>query len=176
MINRIFTTQQIKIEELLNGSFNFDIEGKWALISIHRNPIKPIIKNDQDIATLKYKGCEKVLSVCFGDYTDRDLDLYSKVYKNAESHINLITIDVAKSIVDFIESLKGCEDIKTLVVQCKAGISRSGAVGLYACRYLGLDEDDYLKNSRVIPNFYVYGMLSKIWDPITGYSQLSSES
>jgi hypothetical protein len=166
MITKVFTTQENKIRDLLEDKFDFGLQGRWALISIYRNPEKPIIKNEDDIKVLRSKGCTKVLSVCFGDYTDTEYKLYVSLYKTAPKHINIITKVQACSIVRFIRRLPKQGNIKTLVVQCKAGISRSGAVGLYALRIYGLNENEFMRSGLIRPNFFIYSMLSKIYNPI----------
>jgi hypothetical protein len=166
MIDRVFTTQEEKVLALLKGDFDFGLKEKWALISLYRTPDKPIIKNDQDISILYSKNCQKVLSVCFGDYTYNEYVQYQKIYKSASNHINIITKAQANLIVRFIKQLKKEKSIKTLVVQCKAGISRSGAVGLYACRYYKLNEKEFLNSGIIKPNWFVYKMLSDVYNPL----------
>ncbi len=167
MITRVITSPQYKIESILGNNYMFDIQGLWALISIYHNPEKPVIKNAVDVSILKIAGCDKILSVCFGDYTSNEVIDLSNKYRTADKHLNIITEDQAKDIFNFIKDLKNDDQIKTLVVHCKAGISRSGAVGLYACRYYGLDEREFMReNSAIIPNFYVYGILSEMYNPV----------
>lgn len=136
------------------------------MISIYHIPGKPVVNDSTDIKTLRSKGCKKVLSVCFGDYTYNEFIQYRQEYKTAPQHINLITKTQACSIVRFIKHLRKNEEIKTLIVQCKAGKSRSGAVGLYACRYYKLDENEFLKSGTIQPNWFVYKMLSDIHNPL----------
>jgi predicted protein tyrosine phosphatase len=48
-------------------------------------------------------------------------------------------------------------------VHCAAGICRSGAVGYFANKYLGLNEQEFLtKNYQIFPNQYVYDILCGI--------------
>jgi predicted protein tyrosine phosphatase len=166
MITKVFTTQEAKIVSLLKGKFDFKIKNDWALISIYGSPDKPIVKNEEDIKRLSDKGCKKVLSVCFGDYTDKDCIIYEEEHHKKPTHINIISATQANSIVRFIKCLKKYSNIETLIVQCSAGISRSGAVGLYACRYYGLDENEYLKAGAIKPNYYVYSKLCSIHNPM----------
>lgn len=166
MITRVYTTQEYKIKDLISGSSVTDIEGNWALISIYHDPLRPVITCDKDIQILREKGCRKVLSVCFGDYTDKDLKIFSEKYKTAHKRINLITYPQACMIVRFIKHLKKYDNIKTLVVQCMQGISRSGAVGLYACRFYNLDENEYLKCGIIRPNYFVYNKLCEVYNPM----------
>lgn len=166
MITRVFTTQEYKIRSLITGTSVSDIEGNWALISIYHDPLRPVITTDEDIEVLRQKGCKKVLPVCFGDYTDKELTEFSEKYKTAHKRINIITHTQACMIVRFIKHLKKYDSIKTLVVQCMQGISRSGAVGLYACRFYNLDENEYFKSGAIRPNYFVYNKLCEVHNPI----------
>lgn len=165
MIERVFTTQESKIKDLLTGEFDFGLEDPWALISIHHDPKKPVINGLENFKTLVEKGCLKHLSICFGDYTEDEYNRLIKTHKKASKKINLMTIDHAVSIISFLNDIREISTIKTLIVQCKAGISRSGAVGLYACRFFGLDENVYLKSGPIKPNYHVYNTLAKVYNP-----------
>jgi len=167
MIEKVITFGRSTIRELIESSARLDISEGWALISIHKNIKNPTIKNDNDSNILKEKGCEKILIECFGDYTDQDYIKFSEKYKTVSKHINLIRKTQAYSIVRFLKFLKKCDNIKTLVTQCDAGISRSGAIGLYACRFFGLNENEYVKSRVMHPNYYVYKKLSEIYNPVS---------
>lgn len=168
MITKVFTTPETNIKKLLSGEddFSSSIVGNWALISIYHSPDNPTITSTEDIKKLREKGCRKMLSVCFGDYTDLDYRRYASEYKTTPKHINLITNTQAHTIVRFIKRLQRYDRINTLVVQCKAGISRSGAVGLYACRYYGLDENEYFKSGIIRPNYFIYSKLCEVYNPL----------
>lgn len=170
MIERVFTTQESKIKDLLTGEFDFGLKDPWALISIYHNYKEPVISGTENFITLRDKGCLKYLEVCFGDYTEDEYNRLVKKYKKASKKINIMNIDHAVSIVSFLNDLKEFDNIKTLIVQCKAGISRSGAVGLYACRFYGLDENEYLKSGHIKPNYYVYNTLAKVYNPTINLS------
>jgi hypothetical protein len=166
MIARIFTTQEYKIKGLISGSSVTDIEGNWALISIYHDPLRPVITSDLDTKILRQKGCKKVLSVCFWDYTDKELETFSDKYKTAHKHINIITHTQACTIVRFLRHLRKYDNIKTLVVQCKMGVSRSGAIGLYATRLYNLNENEYMDSGIIKPNYFVYKMLCEVFNPM----------
>lgn len=120
---------------------------------------KPSIKND---AIISICSCEEdiiitedikrsldnpdVLTLIFKDYT-RDM----------ESSFN---DELADKIISFLDELKNKEK-KRLYIHCDAGISRSGAVGVFACRYLDMDETEFLKYNRVSPNSFVYDILAE---------------
>lgn len=121
------------------------IGNKWALISISG---QSSVKIDQleNRRILKEIGCEEILSVVFDDVTDQD---------NAGVHL-LFNNGIARQIINFVDKYK---DVDTLVVHCAAGISRSGAVGVFAARYLNLDENKLYDRFPIIPNQFVLKIL-----------------
>lgn len=55
------------------------------------------------------------------------------------------------------------DDVDTLICQCDAGISRSGAVGLWATRFLKLDEKEFReKHPQIQPNSRVLEILMDV--------------
>ena len=67
----------------------------------------------------------------------------------------------AKKVVDFIDDIQKENDDSILVAHCHAGISRSGAVGTFACDYCGLDYDEFLsENKYIMSNPHVLKMLA----------------
>jgi len=109
---------------------------------------------------LKAQGCKQIMSVQFDDLTDKHKDIsvglgYGKYRKS-----RLFQDTQACMIINFLKEVK--DKVTILVVQCSAGISRSGAVGLFACRHLGLDEGKFREfNKNIGPNFYVLGVLNE---------------
>jgi len=162
MITKVITFPEYKIQGLIEDTYNYSIEENWALISIYSNINFPVIKDKSDIKKLKEKNCQKILSLCFGDYTEKQYIYFTDKYKSASRHINLMTDKQAQKIVSFLKSLKRMPDIKTLIVQCKAGISRSGAIGLFACEFFGIDLNLYRLENNILPNYYIYNKLYKI--------------
>jgi predicted protein tyrosine phosphatase len=83
------------------------------------------------------KGCwGDILRLKFNDCTD---PLNLKIRR-----ITLFTPEMANNIKEFVEHL--CPDVKTLVVHCEAGISRSAAIavvlaGHYNCKLQGGNTD-----------------------------------
>ena len=66
----------------------------------------------------------------------------------------------AEQIIDFVEKNK---NKRVMYVHCDAGISRSGAVGLWMCRYLGEDEEDFrTRNKNIHPSPNVMNILKKV--------------
>ena len=96
----------------------------------------------------KNRFCRAVLTLIFDD-----------TWKEVEGAVNF-NEDMAGQIIDFIEKYR--DSAEMLLVHCYAGESRSRAVGLFACRMLGLD-DTYLLIEGGSPNKRVYDMLMKVW-------------
>ena len=138
----------------------------------------------EDVVSLKrdaiisiYSNCDKspirwnknVLRLQFDDITDRE---YNKL---PECYI-LFTKAQAHQILDFAEKLFEHKDDKDapyqLVVHCDAGISRSGAVGLFLNNYFNSYKEDryrdlcwfYDKNINIVPNPYVLALLYEAWN------------
>jgi predicted protein tyrosine phosphatase len=121
-----------------------------AIISIYSNENEVLI-TDKFKEQLENVGCTKTLSLLFEDITDKENE-------NLIGHI-LFSEDQAKLIIDFLNDLKQ-ERQKILLVHCDAGVSRSGAVGIFACRYFKLDENEFrIDNTNILPNSYVYDLL-----------------
>lgn len=94
------------------------------------------------------------MDICFDD-----LDWNNKVIQPDDILFQEIH---AKQISDFIESNKD-QDFETLICQCDAGISRSGAVGLWATRFLKLDEKEFRdKHPQIKPNSRVLEILMDV--------------
>lgn len=133
----------------------------WALISIYSSPKEKLVGMEEE-KSLKGIGCEKVLNLCFGDYDYSHLGVVKKMkeeeYLFNDKHANKI-IAFVKS---FDEKHRFMSYPTLFVVHCDAGVSRSGAVGLWACRYLGYDEKEFRKiNSNIFPNSLIYDTLYK---------------
>ncbi len=90
--------------------------------------------------------CKGVLTLFFDDIV-REID-----------GAVLFTKDMALQIIEFILSHKR---VDTLLVHCYGGQSRSRAVGAFAVKMLGADNNAYFKNGS--PNMYVYDLLENTW-------------
>jgi predicted protein tyrosine phosphatase len=90
----------------------------------------------------KNKYCKDVLTLYFDDIEE------------PEHGLRLISLPQAKAIVEFIKAHS--EDVDTLLIHCFAGVSRSRAVGAFACEMLEIPQ-------TVEPyyNKYVFDMLNK---------------
>ena len=72
---------------------------------------------------------------------------------------NAPTIDDAIKIVDFIEKHKG----RNILVNCAAGISRSGAVCKFLEDYCGYEWEKFGKENS-IPNKLLYSLLEEVYE------------
>lgn len=106
----------------------------------------------------KSMHCKDIISLVF-------TDLIAKDYKIAPDLIKKFprfNMTMARKIITFIDKIKE-KNIKLLLIHCDVGVSRSAAVGVWAVRYLGLDEKEFRKEHPSIgPNILVYDILTKI--------------
>lgn len=145
-----FTIEKFARTNGLNFPYNC-----WYLISIHSGDhlINPNIKR-----IFEKVGCKGLMSIEFWDVT-----LDAKGPTLAE-HPHAVVFDVehAKKIIGFIDKIQKDNRDVTLVIHCHAGISRSGAVGTFACDYCGLDYNKFLKNNPgILPNHHILGLLRR---------------
>lgn len=169
MIKKIKILPRALVEYLItDGGTNVidrDTTTPWALISIFgvtddndRKPNVLITKEIEDSNILRNLGCHYHHNSCFADVTQ---DEYNRAKDIIYLENLLFDEERAKAIIEFIDSVK--DKVERLFVHCDAGVSRSGGVGLFATRYLGLDESNYLKeNPYIYPNRWVVGTLSKV--------------
>jgi predicted protein tyrosine phosphatase len=157
MIEKIIVLSRKDVEKMLLEFHRHPaITGNWALISIYSDSILIDIKQ---MEILKVLDCTTFISICFDDITKKEFEI--KVKNNDK--LKLFSLDHAKSIISFIDSINKSQDIKTLVIHCAAGVSRSGAVGLFANRYLNLDEKELSYNNPLIkPNEYILDLLTSM--------------
>lgn len=70
-----------------------------------------------------------------------------------------MTVEQANEIIKFLDNNKG----KDFLIHCQAGISRSGAVGRFACEYLEYNEESFNKNHpHINPNPLVTSLLRHV--------------
>lgn len=104
-------------------------------------------------------GCVDYISLTFDDITK---DNYHKI-KMYGGKGKLFSKKDAKAIVNFLEKYKNNTEELTLITHCHAGISRSGAVGWFGCKFLGLNKIDFLtQNKNLYPNKYILQMLESM--------------
>lgn len=149
------------IKKLLEGaSKDIIISAPFSVISIISRPEDRLF-DGSEFPKLEPFGFLGALTMCFKDYST------TEIKEGNVDYSFLFNKNQAKKIKLFIDKYEAkymsTHYYSALLVHCDAGISRSGAVGLWACRYLGLDEDKFRKdNPRIQPNYYVYDILSKV--------------
>ena len=104
------------------------------------------------------------LQLNFDDITDKE---YQQCFESIPG-LRLFNKDHANKIIKYVEKLMVIKDKKMLLVNCHAGISRSGAVGKFANEIINEDNKDhydkfYELNPSIGPNNYVYNLLNNTW-------------
>jgi predicted protein tyrosine phosphatase len=153
-VKKILVLPRIVVERIISSKKELS---PWALISIYSSP-KELLVTPEIEDKLKSINCLKVLSLCFGDF---DKSHIAYLTQNNLKEESLFNENQARQILDFIE--EECKDLRMIIIHCDAGVSRSGAVGLWACRYLNCDEKVFMNvNPHIFPNSHVYDTLSEI--------------
>ena len=139
----------------MTGGLNFPyVDQPWNLISIYGDDGKYLVPSVKK--TLREMRCRHFLSLNFWDITDSQ---YNRVKKKHSGAI-LFNKDQAQQVVDFIDVIQSEEEESALVAHCSAGISRSGAVGVFACDYCKLDYNKFMKdNPYLMANQHVLRLL-----------------
>ncbi len=146
-----FNMEQFARTDGLNFPYKY-----WYLISIHSGDIlvSPLIRR-----VFEKMGCKALLSMEFWDISSDAKGPTMKEYPDAvvfdEKH--------AARIINFIDKIQKDNKDSTLVVHCHAGISRSGAVGTFACDYCGLNYLEFIDNNpRIQANSHVLRTLREV--------------
>ncbi len=162
MLERILILARDEAERLLGDGSAFtglapegDAGAPWALISIvgwtRKGPA--VLFGAEAPDRHSRNGCVGSLQCCFGDI----LPVAAADAAAIPSHY-LFSGQEAARIIAFLETVKA--DARALILHCDGGVSRSGAVGLFACRWLGLDEAEFFaENRRISPNPWVLQVL-----------------
>lgn len=150
-IQKITILPRREVERAIQTPYRLS-ESNWALISIW-SASELIYFMTYPI--LKKIGCDHALSLRFADLTPKE-------YTMIESESKLFEKEDARLIIAFIDKIHKL-DVPELIIHCAAGISRSGAVGLWACRYLKLNEREFRKqNEHILPNIHVLSILNEV--------------
>jgi len=129
------------IFNLLEKTSIISLPHPWVLISIHSDMDG---KHSAPISRLDELSCKDYISLCFQDIA----------YEKGE--YNRFTDKQADEVLSFVDKHKD----KNFLVHCDAGISRSGAVGTFVCRYLKKDEKIFSSmNPYIRPNNLVLDKL-----------------
>jgi len=159
MLNKVIIKSRKQIEQHIKSKTKLS-KNKHALISIYNFCDLMTFSNRRILNDL---GCLEILSVKFGDLTPKD--------KIEECQI-LFSKKEAKIIINFIDKIK-LMDIKELFIHCAAGISRSPAVGLFVCKYVNLNENEFRKaNTGILPNYHVLNILNEVSGINSNYAKI----
>jgi len=159
MIKEIIVLSRLEAE-LLRSGLRRTPKNKWILISIC-SPKDEMIRNNDVKNQLEKWGCVDWISIIFDDVTK---ELYKKVKRmRPDVIIKLFSKKDAKIIINFIKKHKDSMEELTLIIHCNAGVSRSGAIGWFACNLLGLDRNKFLQQNRTLyPNKYILQILESL--------------
>ena len=134
----------------------------WNLISITNNLETALI--DKEKMRLKFLGCNDILALQFADVSEtesKDEDILDTIINIHNSRI--FNKEDAEKIVSFVETLHRKENKETLVVHCMAGISRSGAVGMFINDLLRLNHSTFQRdNPGIRPNPFILSILREV--------------
>jgi len=165
MIKWVSVQPRRVIEDILyTGKKPEYLKHPWALISICSYPGRKLIKSEKEENSLRSSGCNNGLTAYFGDLVVKSYYAMRDSYSEKQWHkIILFEEEMARGIINFINKINKM-DIPVLVVHCHAGVSRSGAVGVFATRFLGLDEKLFreVHEKYISPNNHVYDTLCKV--------------
>ena len=76
--------------------------------------------------------------------------------ENPLSEFSEVEADKIKMLLDLTKLNPDAQ----LIIHCEAGLSRSGAIGCFACKYLGFDEEVFKSvNPNILPNSYILEFL-----------------
>ena len=163
MINSIRILPRYSVEKLISTEATWGLRHPWILISIYSDTTGPLIVGEPDIERLKIKGCIDVKAFEFHDITQKKFKALKKSYPKAKKQLKLFTESQAKDMLEYIDKYNNDDRDTMLVIHCEAGVSRSGAVGLFACGYLGIDIVRFRAlHPTINPNPYVYDTLCSV--------------
>jgi predicted protein tyrosine phosphatase len=157
MINKIIVQNRWYANDLVNRKRQAP-EGPWHLISICSRPEENLlIPKNMDV--LKECGCKTMVAFAFGDITPEHL---SPQLLERYPWLKLFSELQAKAAYEYVKNIHYNKEQETLLIHCDAGISRSGAIGTWACDYLGLNYFEFQKmNPFIHPNPHVLSLLYK---------------
>jgi hypothetical protein len=159
MITQIKTYSKSSMEHLIRHGFidpflrAFD---GFYIISINDSRSEPVFE----------KSNGKILSLTFDDVRSEDgIDAVAA----EKCGVVLFTKKHIDAIDKFIDAVRDAPGNNALLVQCFAGMKRSGAVAVFACAKLGINQYDFiLGNRRIKPSGHLLRMLGveAVWKEI----------
>lgn len=150
MIKQIFIYTKYEIKKAIKNKINL-LNDSWILISVSDHKTINLFPE----TLLKKIGCNEFLNLNFSDISKKE-------FESKKQNIILFNKEHAENIVKFIDDINNRqEDIN--IICCSIGINISGIIGLFICRYLKLNENDFWKfNFKIFPNFYILRILNDI--------------
>ena len=131
--------------ELIAGRMEKPPCNHWHLISIYETTCFPFLTFDVKLRLENQAFMDKSISLSFDDITLADYETLKIVYPD----LILFNRGHAREIIDFIKQVNSETEPSMLVIHCRAGISRSGAVALFAAVKLGIEfSDPYIRPNQ----------------------------
>lgn len=157
MINKVKVLCKAQMKDFIqNDIFNQIKNNKVAVISIIDTDTPDLFSPDisnENVLTLHFDDITPKTAIQFNTDQDSDRKIQAMSFKQGSEIIKFI---------NFIHSKKMNFE---LFVHCSAGISRSGAVGLFANQYLNLNDSEfYINNPQILPNYWVENVL---WNAVS---------
>lgn len=153
----------------MTDRFNQDpkILDKFKVISIN-DPEDPILFNNfnkGDYGHLVSYEHPNLLSIVFHDVS------YPSPGIEAAGYL-IFNSGHAEDIINFLDK---CEPTDNLIVHCFLGVSRSGAVGIFARELFNADYDYFKRaNPVIVPNVLILKLLSETYTSLHGKPHTSS--
>lgn len=119
---------------------------QWHLVSIHGSSSNLLTTRTE--SALKKNGMVSGIPVEFWDITDNPEVLV--VMKREYPDYLMFEQSHAIKILDFLNGIQNEDGEQLLVCQCDAGMSRSMAVGEFACELYGLNYKEFSQDNRKI--------------------------
>ena len=125
------------------------LDTPWALISIHGSDESRLKDEIEDLRPPE--NMLDSLFICFDDV----IPLYGEVDEN----FTYFNRDMARRIISFLKAVE--DKVEVVVVNCNAGVSRSGAVCVFIVEEYGLDRGLFFReHPQVMGNALVLEVLS----------------
>jgi predicted protein tyrosine phosphatase len=146
--------QMVNFVQNGNISFHADVSKPENSLQKH-DLIKIISVTDIGMPRIFEKNTDNICSLVFNDVEPGKIDFIA----NTEQ-IEFMTPEQAKQVVDFIEKIHELPEKVLLLVNCKFGMCRSGAIVDYASLRAGLGFwATKRRNPQIVPNHWVQYLL-----------------
>jgi len=164
MITKVKVYNKLAIQSIIDNPESFSEGNQWVLISIYSSPDETII-TESVIEVLKSCGCVGSHATHFWDLSNpKQVASFEESWNevHGEDPNFVFTKNKAQKIIEFIDVCHRVPEEMTLFVHCDAGVSRSGAVGIFAIQYLRLQDEDLESLSPLHPNNHVLTTLKRV--------------